>query len=141
LPPSEWLLIIRYVNGVLFKIWSFTNHNNIEKVTIPCTTILQKIKFTNFYKMGQIWCELFNRECGEGLADVKIDSVGIEKISCTGAWYINDNSWQWFCWSFHLQIIFECACIGIILVLFALFFSLMFRVSHKQTKIVQLHFA
>ena len=61
-------------------IWSLTRHINIGKDTTHCTTVLQKTKFTTFYQMDQLWWELYNKECGEGLADVKSDGVDIEKI-------------------------------------------------------------
>ena len=32
------------------------------------------------YQMDQLWWELYNRECGEGLTDVRSESVEIEKI-------------------------------------------------------------
>jgi hypothetical protein len=81
---SEWLTSIRYINVVLFIIWSLTYHNsrhiNIEKDTAPCTAELQKPKFTNLYQMDQLWWELHNRECGESLTDVKSDGTNIEKV-------------------------------------------------------------
>jgi len=46
---------------------------------------LQKPKFTNFYQMGQLWWELYNREFGECLTDVKSDGADIEKVWCAGA--------------------------------------------------------
>jgi len=80
---------IRYVNAAVFMIWSLTCHNsrhiNIEKDTTPCTTDLQKTKFTNFYHFDQLWWELNKRECGECLTDVKSDGGDIEKVRCTGA--------------------------------------------------------
>jgi hypothetical protein len=39
---------------------------------------------------------MYNRECGEGLADVKREGADIEKVWCSGAWYINENSRQCF---------------------------------------------
>jgi len=75
---------IRYVNVAVFIIWSLTFHNsrhiNIQKVTTPCTADLQKPTFTNIYQMDQLWWELYNRECGEGLTDVKSEGVDIEKV-------------------------------------------------------------
>jgi len=47
--------------------------------------VLQKLKFKNFYQVGQLWWELYSRECGEGLADVKSEGAGIEKVWCAGA--------------------------------------------------------
>jgi hypothetical protein len=67
----------------VFMIWSLIYHNSrhivIEKDT-PCTTDLQKPKFTNIYQMDQLWWELYNRECGEGLMDVKSEGIDIEQI-------------------------------------------------------------
>ena len=75
---------IRYVNVAVFMIWSLTYHNsrhiNIEKDTTPCTTDLQIHKFTNIYQMDQLWWELYNRECGESLRDVKSEGVDIMKV-------------------------------------------------------------
>ena len=75
---------IRYVNEAVLMIWSLTYHNsrriNIEKDTKHCTTRLQKTKFTNFYQINQLWWELNNRECGEGLTDLKSDGADIEKV-------------------------------------------------------------
>ena len=72
-----------YINVAVFMIWSLTYHNSrhtdIEKVTL-CTTDLQKPKFTNIYQMDQLWWELYNRECGEHLMDVKSEGADIEKI-------------------------------------------------------------
>ena len=65
-------------------IWSLTFHNsrhiNIEKDTTPCKTYLQEPKFTNFYQMDQLWWELYNRECGEGLTDVNSAGADNEKV-------------------------------------------------------------
>jgi hypothetical protein len=67
----------------VFMIWSLTFHNSrhidIEKDT-PCTMYLQKPKFTNIYQMDQLWWELYNRECGKGLTDVKSEGADIEKV-------------------------------------------------------------
>ena len=64
---------IRYVNVAVFMIWSLTLHNsrliNIVQDTTPCTTDLQKPKFTKFYQTDQLLWELYNRECGEGLTE------------------------------------------------------------------------
>ena len=57
-----------------------SRHINIEKDTTPCTADLQKPKFTNFYQMDQLWWELYSRECGEGLTDVKSDGADIGKV-------------------------------------------------------------
>ena len=46
--------------------------------------------------MDQQWWELYNRESGEGLTDVKSEGAGIEKVQCAGAWYIHDNPRQCF---------------------------------------------
>ena len=74
----------RNTNVVDFMIWSLKKHNskhiNIEKVTVPCTADWQKYKFSNFYKMDQLWLELYNRECGEGLTDVRNEGADIEKF-------------------------------------------------------------
>jgi len=73
----------RYVNVVVFIIWSLTFHNsrhiNIEKDT-PCTMDLQKPKFTNIYQMDELWWELCSRESGEGLTDVKSEGADIKKV-------------------------------------------------------------
>jgi hypothetical protein len=65
-------------------IWSLTFHNwrhiNIEKDTAPCTADWQKHKFTNLYQIDQLWWELYNREFGEGLTDVKSEGADIEKV-------------------------------------------------------------
>jgi hypothetical protein len=75
---------IRYSNVAVFMIWSLKYHNsryiNIEKDTTACTTDLQKIKFTNVYQTDQLLWELYNRECGEGLTDVKSEGADIEKV-------------------------------------------------------------
>ena len=47
--------------------------------------VLQKPKFKNFYEMDKLWWERYNRECGEGLADVKSEGADIEKVWCAGA--------------------------------------------------------
>ena len=41
---------------------------------------LEKPKFTNIYQTDQLWWELYNRECGEGLTDVKNAGADIEKV-------------------------------------------------------------
>ena len=46
--------------------------------------------------MDQLWWELYNRECGKGLGDVKSEGAVIEKVWCAGAWYIQDNPRQFF---------------------------------------------
>ena len=46
---------------------------------------LQKPKFTHFYQLDQLWWEMYNRECGQGLTDVKSEGADIEKIQCAGA--------------------------------------------------------
>ena len=78
-------MCIRYVNGAVFMIWSLTcynsRHNNIQKDTTPCTTDLQKPKFTKFYQIDQLWWELYNGECGECLTDVKSDGSYIRSFS------------------------------------------------------------
>jgi len=65
-------------------IWSLTYHNSrhidIEKNTTPCTTDLQILKSTNIYQIDQLWWELYSRECGEGLTDVKSEGADVEKI-------------------------------------------------------------
>jgi len=58
---------------------------NIENDTTPYTADLQKTKLTNFYQMDKLWWELYNRECGEGLTDVKSEGADIEKVQCAGA--------------------------------------------------------
>ena len=35
--------------------------------------------------MDQLWWEVYNRECGEGLTDVKSEGGDIEKVGCAGA--------------------------------------------------------
>jgi hypothetical protein len=62
-------------------------HINIEQDTTPCTTDLQKPKFTNIYKTEQLCWELNSGECGEGLADVKSEGANIERVWCTAAGY------------------------------------------------------
>ena len=75
---------IRYVNAALFMILSLTFLNsryiNTEKVTTFCTMDLQKTKCTNLYQMDRLWWELFNRECGQCLTNVKSDGADIEKV-------------------------------------------------------------
>ena len=70
-------------------IWSLTYQNSshiiIENDTALCTTDLQKPNFTNFYQMDQLWWVLYNRECGEGLTDVKSEGADKEKVQCTAA--------------------------------------------------------
>jgi hypothetical protein len=65
-------------------IWSLTYHNsrhiNIEKDTAHCATDLQEHKFTNFYRMDQLWWELYNKECGVGLTDVRSEGADIQKV-------------------------------------------------------------
>jgi hypothetical protein len=65
-------------------IRSLTYHNsrhiNIKKDTAQFTVDWQKYKFTNWYKMDQLWWELNSRECGEGLTDVKSEGADIEKV-------------------------------------------------------------
>ena len=41
---------------------------------------LQIHKSTNIYQMYQLWWELYSRECGEGLRDVKSEGADIEKV-------------------------------------------------------------
>jgi hypothetical protein len=78
-----------YVNAAIFMVRSLTHHNsrhiNIAKDTTPCTTVLQKLKFKFFYQMDQLCWELYNRECGEGLAYVKSEGADIENVQCAGA--------------------------------------------------------
>jgi len=75
---------IRQVNGAVFMIWSLPYRNsrriNIGKATTPYTTDFHKSKFTKFYQINQLWWELYSRECGEGLTDVKREGADIEKI-------------------------------------------------------------
>jgi len=40
-----------------------------EYKTTPCTTDLQKLEFTIFYQLDRLKRELYNGECGEGLAE------------------------------------------------------------------------
>ena len=68
----------------------------MEKDTAACTADLQKFKFTNFYQMNQMFWELYSRECGEGLTDVKSDGAEIEKVWCAAAWYRQDSPSQCF---------------------------------------------
>ena len=74
---------IRYINVAVFVIWSVTCHNsryiNIENETSPFTAGWQKNKFTSVYQTEQFWWELYNRECGENLTDMKSESTDIEK--------------------------------------------------------------
>ena len=65
----DWLLIFHN-----------SRHINIEKDTTGCTAEIQKRKFTNFYQMDQLWWEMCNRECGEGLMDVQSEGADIEKV-------------------------------------------------------------
>jgi len=75
---------LKYVNAAVFITWSLTYHNsrhiNTERDTAHCETDLQEHKFTNFYQMDQLWWELYSRECGEGLTDVKIEGADIQKV-------------------------------------------------------------
>jgi len=61
-------------------ILSLRKHINNEKDSTPSTTVLKRTKFTNFYHLDQLWFELFNKECVEGLADKRNDGADIEKV-------------------------------------------------------------
>ena len=122
-----------YVNEAVFTVRSLTYHHsrhiNIEKFTRSCTTVLQKPKFKNFYQMDKLWWELYNRECGEGLADVKSEGADTEKVWCAGAWHIQDNPRLCFIvesFIYKIHLIVPVHDITLIVV----FISLMFWVSH-----------
>jgi len=65
-------------------IWSLTYDNLmhiiIEKAAATFTADWQKYKCTNFYQIDQLWWELYNRECGECLTDVRSEGADIEKV-------------------------------------------------------------
>ena len=64
--------------------------------------------------MDQLCWELYNRECGEGLAYVKSEGADIENVQCAGAWYIQDNPRQCFIVeSFIYKIYFSVPVYGI----------------------------
>jgi len=45
---------------------------------------MQKLKFTHFYQMNQLYWELDSKECGECLTNVKSDGADYEKVWCAG---------------------------------------------------------
>jgi hypothetical protein len=77
-------------------IWSLTfhilRHINIEKYTTGFTTDLQIYKFTNIYEKDKLFWELYNRECGEGLTDVKNEVADIERVWFAAAGYRQDSA-------------------------------------------------
>jgi hypothetical protein len=107
-------------------IWSLTYYNprhiNIEKVTTPCTTDLQKLKFTNCYQIDRLRWELYN-----GMwrgADGKCRyPEGLVRRSMVHARQSTSGLYRGI---FHLQNVFYCACIRCSLVLFVVFFNIMF---------------
>ena len=72
-----------YINAAVFMIWYLTynsKHITIEKCTTHCTMDLQKNKFTNLYRMDQLWWEMYKKECGEFLTDVKSEGLYSEEV-------------------------------------------------------------
>jgi hypothetical protein len=52
----------------------------MKKLQRPVQRFYRKLNLQKLYQLDQLWFELYNKEFGEGLADMKNDGVHIEKF-------------------------------------------------------------